>query len=326
MGEDLRRAPAAGRRLPGLQRPGRRGPVHRRRRGRRRRCSPALEHLEGAPGRLQRVGAGPRGGEAYVDYAHTPDGLETVLEALRPHARGRLIVVFGAGGDRDRAKRPLMGEVAARPGRRRHRHRRQSRAPRTPPRSAPRSWPARRAPRRSATAARPSARPPRMLQRRRRPGGGRQGPRAGPDRRRRGPSLRRRRRSPARPWRPSVAEPLWTSDEIAQATGGAAARRAVRGDRRLHRHPRDRARRPVRGAGRRARRPRVRRPGLRRRARPARWSSQPVDGPRVDGRRHPARRWSSWASPRATGAAGPARRGHRLGRQDQRHPGDHGRA
>jgi UDP-N-acetylmuramoyl-L-alanyl-D-glutamate--2,6-diaminopimelate ligase len=72
-----------------------------------------LEKLEGAPGRLQRVGAGPRGGEAYVDYAHTPDGLETVLTALRPHARGRLIVVFGAGGDRDRGKRPLMGAIAA---------------------------------------------------------------------------------------------------------------------------------------------------------------------------------------------------------------------
>ena len=74
----------------------------------------ALEHIQGAPGRLQRVGAGPHGGEAFVDYAHTPDGLETVLSALRPHARGRLIVVFGAGGDRDRGKRPLMGEIAAR--------------------------------------------------------------------------------------------------------------------------------------------------------------------------------------------------------------------
>ena len=73
----------------------------------------ALENLEGAPGRLQRVGTGPRGGEAYVDYAHTPDGLSTVLTALRPHAKGRLIVVFGAGGDRDRGKRPLMGAVAA---------------------------------------------------------------------------------------------------------------------------------------------------------------------------------------------------------------------
>jgi UDP-N-acetylmuramoyl-L-alanyl-D-glutamate--2,6-diaminopimelate ligase len=74
----------------------------------------ALEQLKGAPGRLQHVGTGPRGGDAYVDYAHTPDGLETVLKALRPHTAGRLIVVFGAGGDRDRGKRPLMGGIAAR--------------------------------------------------------------------------------------------------------------------------------------------------------------------------------------------------------------------
>ena len=73
----------------------------------------ALEHIEGAPGRMQRVGAGRKGGEAYVDYAHTPDGLEKVLLALRPHATGRLIVVFGAGGDRDRGKRPKMGAIAA---------------------------------------------------------------------------------------------------------------------------------------------------------------------------------------------------------------------
>ncbi len=73
----------------------------------------ALETLDGAPGRLQRIGKGPRGGEAYVDYAHTPDGLATVLQALRPHVRGRLIVVFGAGGDRDKTKRPLMGRLAA---------------------------------------------------------------------------------------------------------------------------------------------------------------------------------------------------------------------
>jgi UDP-N-acetylmuramoyl-L-alanyl-D-glutamate--2,6-diaminopimelate ligase len=72
-----------------------------------------LEVLEGAAGRLQRVGSGPRGGEAYVDYAHTPDGLETVLNALRPHVRGKLVVVFGAGGDRDRGKRPIMGKIAA---------------------------------------------------------------------------------------------------------------------------------------------------------------------------------------------------------------------
>ena len=72
-----------------------------------------LEHIEGAQGRLQRIGTGPNGGEAYVDYAHTPDGLQTVLEALRPHASGKLIVVFGAGGDRDQGKRPIMGAIAA---------------------------------------------------------------------------------------------------------------------------------------------------------------------------------------------------------------------
>jgi UDP-N-acetylmuramoyl-L-alanyl-D-glutamate--2,6-diaminopimelate ligase len=74
----------------------------------------ALEHLTGAAGRLQRIGRGAGGGEAYVDYAHTPDGLETVLTALRPHASGRLVVVFGCGGDRDRGKRPIMGEIAQR--------------------------------------------------------------------------------------------------------------------------------------------------------------------------------------------------------------------
>ena len=73
----------------------------------------ALEKITGALGRLQRIPGAGRG-EVYVDYAHTPDGLETVLKALRPHATGRLIVVFGAGGDRDRAKRPLMGEIAGR--------------------------------------------------------------------------------------------------------------------------------------------------------------------------------------------------------------------
>ena len=73
----------------------------------------ALAHLEGAPGRMQKVAETATGAAIFVDYAHTPDALATVLEALRPHAKERLIVVFGAGGDRDRGKRPLMGRVAA---------------------------------------------------------------------------------------------------------------------------------------------------------------------------------------------------------------------
>ncbi len=74
----------------------------------------ALESLEGVPGRLQRVAHHPAGAPVIVDYAHTPDALETVLTALRPHADRRLVVVFGCGGDRDRGKRPVMGEIAVR--------------------------------------------------------------------------------------------------------------------------------------------------------------------------------------------------------------------
>ncbi len=74
----------------------------------------ALSKLQGARGRLERVGSKSNGAEIYVDYAHTPDGLETVLKALRPHTHGKLACVFGCGGDRDRTKRPLMGAIADR--------------------------------------------------------------------------------------------------------------------------------------------------------------------------------------------------------------------
>ncbi|WP_370372672.1 glutamate ligase domain-containing protein, partial [Henriciella pelagia] len=50
----------------------------------------------------------------FVDYAHTPDGLDVLIRAARPHTAGKLVVIFGCGGDRDRKKRPLMGEIAAR--------------------------------------------------------------------------------------------------------------------------------------------------------------------------------------------------------------------
>ncbi|MEO9169423.1 MAG: cyanophycin synthetase, partial [Aestuariivirga sp.] len=74
----------------------------------------ALESLKGARGRLELVGTSVSGGNVFVDYAHTPDALENVLHALRPTTRGKLIVVFGCGGDRDKGKRPLMGEIASR--------------------------------------------------------------------------------------------------------------------------------------------------------------------------------------------------------------------
>jgi len=71
-----------------------------------------LGHLEGAKGRLELVGE-HKGAPIFVDYAHKPDALAKALQALRPYARGRLVVVFGAGGDRDTGKRPLMGAIAA---------------------------------------------------------------------------------------------------------------------------------------------------------------------------------------------------------------------
>ncbi|MCX7306051.1 MAG: UDP-N-acetylmuramoyl-L-alanyl-D-glutamate--2,6-diaminopimelate ligase [Hyphomicrobiales bacterium] len=74
----------------------------------------ALEHLKGAPGRLDLVGTTPGGAPVYVDYAHKPEALENVLAAVRPFTTGRVVVVFGCGGDRDRGKRPIMGEIATR--------------------------------------------------------------------------------------------------------------------------------------------------------------------------------------------------------------------
>ncbi len=73
----------------------------------------ALPHLVTVRGRMQRAATRGNGAAVFVDYAHTPDALATALAALRPHVLGRLIVVFGAGGDRDRGKRPLMGAAAA---------------------------------------------------------------------------------------------------------------------------------------------------------------------------------------------------------------------
>ena len=73
----------------------------------------ALPRLETVRGRMQLAATRDNGATVFVDYAHTPDALATALKALRPHVLGRLIVVFGAGGDRDTGKRPLMGAAAA---------------------------------------------------------------------------------------------------------------------------------------------------------------------------------------------------------------------
>ncbi|WP_323036298.1 UDP-N-acetylmuramoyl-L-alanyl-D-glutamate--2,6-diaminopimelate ligase [Pararhodobacter sp.] len=73
----------------------------------------AMERLQGVKGRMQLAATRDNGAPVFVDYAHTPAAVETALQALRPHVMGRLIVVLGAGGDRDKTKRPLMGKAAA---------------------------------------------------------------------------------------------------------------------------------------------------------------------------------------------------------------------
>jgi UDP-N-acetylmuramoyl-L-alanyl-D-glutamate--2,6-diaminopimelate ligase len=73
----------------------------------------ALASLKGATGRLELVGTKANGACVFVDYAHTPDAIATALKALRPSTTGKLHVVFGCGGDRDKGKRPLMAKAAA---------------------------------------------------------------------------------------------------------------------------------------------------------------------------------------------------------------------
>ena len=69
--------------------------------------------LTAPAGRLQFVAGHPQGAGVYIDYAHTPAALETVLQAVRPHTQGKLVCVFGCGGDRDMGKRPMMGKIAS---------------------------------------------------------------------------------------------------------------------------------------------------------------------------------------------------------------------
>jgi UDP-N-acetylmuramoyl-L-alanyl-D-glutamate--2,6-diaminopimelate ligase len=73
----------------------------------------ALEHLYGVAGRMERAGQTPQGAPIFVDFAHTEDGLDKLLRSVRPHTMGKIVIVFGCGGDRDPDKRAKMGRIAA---------------------------------------------------------------------------------------------------------------------------------------------------------------------------------------------------------------------